>query len=446
MSEDTEQRSAVLSPSLFIGRVLLPTAYEVLQVAVDRGKISTRELSALIPSSVMRDRPQFVSTVTWFKTLLPTINVVLVTGAEEIQFKQQFPARLPRRKSLRYRGVSRLKYGNALEELAEDLDKLGRVEDFYPYHSEDVLVPYFREMGGFKILPLELQLQLGKKMVEEDSLEARDELVKHNLRLVPWIAKRFMGRGLDLADLIQEGNVGLIIAAEHFDYKRGLTFPTYAVWWIKQAIQRALMNTVDIIRLPVHMWELRSRVLNACANLALGSNRFPAAEEVAEHLDLPVKVVKRLLEYFNLTPVYLDDTVEVNPYKGDNGSESHGFTADPKILTAVHRIEAREELDASLQKVRRVLEVLPTIQVGEDDQRNEKIFRVFYGLNGNLERQTLETVGYQFGITRERVRQIVEIAWFQLDAAGLPMDHFALSKEIERIHAIANILGEIVQL
>ena len=187
-------------------------------------------------------------------------------------------------------------------------------------------------------------------------------------------------------------------------------------------------------------------MLNACSNLALGSNRFPSAEEVAEHLDLPVKIIKRLLEYFNLTPVYLDDAVETNPYKGDDGNESHEFTADPKILTAVHRIEAREELDASLQKVRRVLEVLPSIQIGEDDQRNEKIFRFFYGLNGNLERQTLETVGYQFGITRERVRQIVEKAWFQLDAAGLPMDHFALSKEIERIHTIANILGEIVQL
>ncbi|HTR75149.1 MAG TPA: sigma-70 family RNA polymerase sigma factor [Solirubrobacterales bacterium] len=252
--------------------------------------------------------------------------------------------------------------------------------------SLDSLRLYLRSIGRVDLLTAQQEIELAKRIERGDML-AKRQMVEANLRLVVSIAKGYLGRGLSFLDLIQEGSLGLIRAVEKFDYRRGYKFSTYATWWIRQAVTRAIADKARTIRIPVHMVEKLNRVAHVERQLVQRLGREPEAVEIAEELRWPVSDVRDILRVAQL-PVSLE-----KPVGDEDESELGDFVADEAIL------EPFEEASEHLQKegVRRALDALP--------ERERQVIELRYGLGG-AEPLTLEEVGRTFGVTRERIRQI----------------------------------------
>ncbi len=245
---------------------------------------------------------------------------------------------------------------------------------------------YLKEIGKIPLLTMEEETELAKKMAEGDEA-AHNKMIEANLRLVVSIAKRFVGRGLPLLDLIQEGNLGLIKAVGKFDYTKGYKFSTYATWWIRQAISRAIADHARTIRIPVHMVETMNRVSRATHELVQELGRDPSATEIAQRLDMPVERVEEAMRA-SQDPISLE-----TPVGEEDDSHLGDFIQDE---------DASEPADAaSFAMLREQLAgVLKTLT-----PREEKVLRLRYGLeDGKM--HTLEEVGAQFDVTRERIRQI----------------------------------------
>jgi RNA polymerase primary sigma factor len=252
--------------------------------------------------------------------------------------------------------------------------------------SLDSLRLYLRSIGRVDLLTAAQEVELAKRIERGDML-AKRQMVEANLRLVVSIAKGYLGRGLSFLDLIQEGSLGLIRAVEKFDYRRGYKFSTYATWWIRQAVTRAIADKARTIRIPVHMVEKLNRVAHVERQLVQRLGREPEAAEIAEELRWPVGDVRDILRVAQL-PVSLE-----KPVGDEDESELGDFVADEAVL------EPFEEASEHLQKegVRRALDALP--------ERERQVIELRYGLGG-AEPLTLEEVGRTFGVTRERIRQI----------------------------------------
>ncbi|HEX6228966.1 MAG TPA: sigma-70 family RNA polymerase sigma factor [Solirubrobacterales bacterium] len=252
--------------------------------------------------------------------------------------------------------------------------------------SLDSLRLYLRSIGRVDLLTAEQEVQLAKRIERGDML-AKRQMVEANLRLVVSIAKGYLGRGLSFLDLIQEGSLGLIRAVEKFDYRRGYKFSTYATWWIRQAVTRAIADKARTIRIPVHMVEKLNRVAHVERQLVQRLGREPEPAEIAAELRWPIGDVREILRVAQL-PVSLE-----KPVGDEDESELGDFVADEAVA------EPFEEASEHLQKegVRKALEALP--------ERERQVIELRYGLSG-LEPLTLEEVGRTFGVTRERVRQI----------------------------------------
>jgi len=252
--------------------------------------------------------------------------------------------------------------------------------------SLDSLRLYLRSIGRVELLTATQEVELAKRIERGDML-AKRQMVEANLRLVVSIAKGYLGRGLSFLDLIQEGSLGLIRAVEKFDYRRGYKFSTYATWWIRQAVTRAIADKARTIRIPVHMVEKLNRVAHVERALVQRLGREPEAAEIAEELRWPVGDVRDILRVAQL-PVSLE-----KPVGDEDESELGDFVADDAVL------EPFEEASEHLQKegVRRALDALP--------ERERQVIELRYGLGG-AEPLTLEEVGRTFGVTRERIRQI----------------------------------------
>ncbi|HVY95935.1 MAG TPA: sigma-70 family RNA polymerase sigma factor [Solirubrobacterales bacterium] len=252
--------------------------------------------------------------------------------------------------------------------------------------SLDSLRLYLRSIGRVDLLTAQQEVELAKRIERGDML-AKRQMVEANLRLVVSIAKGYLGRGLSFLDLIQEGSLGLIRAVEKFDYRRGYKFSTYATWWIRQAVTRAIADKARTIRIPVHMVEKLNRVAHVERQLVQRLGREPDALEIAEELRWPVADVRDILRVAQL-PVSLE-----KPVGDEDESELGDFVADEAVL------EPFEEASEHLQKegVRRALDALP--------ERERQVIELRYGLGG-AEPLTLEEVGRTFGVTRERIRQI----------------------------------------
>jgi RNA polymerase primary sigma factor len=252
--------------------------------------------------------------------------------------------------------------------------------------SLDSLRLYLRAIGKVDLLTAQQEVELAKRIERGDML-AKRQMVEANLRLVVSIAKGYLGRGLSFLDLIQEGSLGLIRAVEKFDYRRGYKFSTYATWWIRQAVTRAIADKARTIRIPVHMVEKLNRVAHVERQLVQKLGREPEPAEIAEELRWPVADVRDILRVAQL-PVSLE-----KPVGDEDESELGDFVADDAVL------EPFEEASEHLQKegVRRALDALP--------DRERQVIELRYGLSGT-EPLTLEEVGKTFGVTRERIRQI----------------------------------------
>lgn len=251
---------------------------------------------------------------------------------------------------------------------------------------EDPVRMYLKEIGKVPLLSAEREIELAKRMEEGDE-DAKKELAEANLRLVVSIAKRYVGRGMLFLDLIQEGNLGLIKAVEKFDYHKGYKFSTYATWWIRQAITRAIADQARTIRIPVHMVETINKLIRVSRQLLQELGREPLPEEIAKELDMPVERVREILK-ISQEPVSLE-----TPIGEEEDSHLGDFIQDdnvPAPAEAAAQTLLKEQLD----------EVLDTLT-----EREQKVLRLRFGMNDGRAR-TLEEVGKEFDVTRERIRQI----------------------------------------
>ena len=252
--------------------------------------------------------------------------------------------------------------------------------------STDPIREYLKEIGSIPLLTQEQEQDLAKRKSEGDA-EAGKKLVEANLRLVVSIAKRYVGRGMLFLDLIQEGNLGLIKAVEKFDYQKGFKFSTYATWWIRQAITRAIADQARTIRIPVHMVETINKLIRVSRQLLQELGREPLPEEIAEELDMPVERVREILK-ISQEPVSLE-----TPIGEEEDSHLGDFIQDDNVPVPA------EAAAATLLK-EQLGEVLDTLT-----DREQKVLRLRFGMNDGRAR-TLEEVGKEFDVTRERIRQI----------------------------------------
>ncbi len=251
---------------------------------------------------------------------------------------------------------------------------------------DDPVKVYLKEIGRVPLLTSEEEIELAIRISENDQ-EAKQRLSEANLRLVVSIAKRYVGRGMQFLDLIQEGNLGLIKAVDKFDYTKGFKFSTYATWWIRQAITRAIADQARTIRIPVHMVETINKVKKTNSQLLHENGRDPTAEEIAEKLEMPVEKVREILRVAQ-EPVSLE-----TPIGEEEDSHLGDFIPDD---------DAQAPVDAGSMAVMReqLAEVLKTLT-----PREARVLSLRYGLeDGNP--KTLEEVGKEFNVTRERIRQI----------------------------------------
>ena len=251
---------------------------------------------------------------------------------------------------------------------------------------EDPVRMYLKEIGKVPLLSAEREIELAKRMEEGDE-DAKKELAEANLRLVVSIAKRYVGRGMLFLDLIQEGNLGSIKAVEKFDYHKGYKFSTYATWWIRQAITRAIADQARTIRIPVHMVETINKLIRVSRQLLQELGREPLPEEIAKELDMPVERVREILK-ISQEPVSLE-----TPIGEEEDSHLGDFIQDDNVpvpAEAAAQTLLKEQLD----------EVLDTLT-----EREQKVLRLRFGMNDGRAR-TLEEVGKEFDVTRERIRQI----------------------------------------
>ena len=251
---------------------------------------------------------------------------------------------------------------------------------------EDPVRMYLKEIGKVSLLTADEEIELAKRMEQGDE-EAKKRLAEANLRLVVSIAKRYVGRGMLFLDLIQEGNLGLIKAVEKFDYRKGYKFSTYATWWIRQAITRAIADQARTIRIPVHMVETINKLIRVSRQLLQELGREPTPEEIAEEMKMPVERVREILK-ISQEPVSLETPIgeEEDSHLGDFIQDDNvPVPADAAAFTLL-----KEQL----------IEVLGTLT-----EREQKVLRLRFGLDDGRAR-TLEEVGKEFNVTRERIRQI----------------------------------------
>ena len=289
--------------------------------------------------------------------------------------------------------------GDGIEELddVDDSDIVLTDEDDVDMEKIDLSVPdgisiedpvrmYLKEIGKVPLLSADEEVELAKRMAEGDE-DAKKRLAEANLRLVVSIAKRYVGRGMLFLDLIQEGNLGLIKAVEKFDYHKGFKFSTYATWWIRQAITRAIADQARTIRIPVHMVETINKLIRVSRQLLQELGREPTPEEIAAELDMPVERVREILK-ISQEPVSLE-----TPIGEEEDSHLGDFIQDDNVpvpAEAAAQTLLKEQLD----------EVLDTLT-----EREQKVLRLRFGMDDGCAR-TLEEVGKEFDVTRERIRQI----------------------------------------
>jgi len=255
--------------------------------------------------------------------------------------------------------------------------------------SDDSVKIYLQQIGKIPLLSSEQELDVAKKISETQSDFYKNVLVNANLRLVVSIAKKYIGRGLSFLDLIQEGNLGLMKAASKFDYSKGYKFSTYATWWIQQSITRAIADKARIIRLPIHMIESLGKIRKATINLTTELGHTPSKQEIAYRLGISVNKLTSIIKSAQSTI-----SMETPANTSDESSKIADFIVDDTTITPDGRV-SQENL---FEDIRKILNQL--------SQKERDVLILRYGLDNSGDRKTLDEIGTQYGVSRERIRQI----------------------------------------
>ena len=274
------------------------------------------------------------------------------------------------------------------EEESEDLDSL-TTGQYLDDVSDDSVRLYLREIGKIPLLSAEEEMDLARRIVEGDK-KAKDKMAEANMRLVVSIAKRYSGRGLDFLDLIQEGNTGLLRAVEKFDPDKGFKFSTYATWWIRQAITRAIADQARTIRIPVHMVETINKLLRTQRRMTQELNREPTIEELSKELDMEPEKIEYVIKI-------KQDISSLDAGVGRDSEDDDSVLQD--FIVDEDTVSPEDSASNQLLK-EQVQEILSSLS-----DREQKIVRMRFGLD-NGKNHTLEEVGQEFAVTRERIRQI----------------------------------------
>ena len=360
---DTKAAKATKKPAAKNAKAVDPTIakQELLEAAKKDGAIDQQDITAKIP-----DTPANAE-------VLESLYAELAEAGIEVAVTEVTPTVLD----------GAWAEDELEEEEEEDTSRVYVDDDV----ADDSVRLYLREIGKIPLLNAEEELELAKKVVEGDK-NAKDKMAEANMRLVVSIAKRYVGRGLDLLDLIQEGNTGLLRAVEKFDPDKGFKFSTYATWWIRQAITRAIADQARVIRIPVHMVETINKLLRTQRRLTQELNREPTNEEIAAAMEIEVDKVEHIMkikqEISSLDASIRDD---------EEDSVLADFIEDEDTARP-------EELAANQLLKEQVKEVLSALT-----EREQKIIRLRFGLEDGKQ-HTLEEVGQEFSVTRERIRQI----------------------------------------
>ncbi len=271
-------------------------------------------------------------------------------------------------------------------------------ENLTSVNADDSVKIYLQQIGKIPMLSAEQELEIAKKIRDNNDTFAKDILVNANLRLVVSIAKRYIGRGLSFLDLIQEGNVGLIKAAGRFDYTKGYKFSTYATWWIQQAISRAIADKARIIRLPIHMIESLSKIRRATLDLTTELGHTPTKQEIAYRLGVSVNKLTAIIKAAQST-ISMDTPTGSDE---DATAKISDFIVDEATIAPESRVSQENLFD----DIRKILNQL--------SQKERDVLILRYGLDNQGERKTLDEIGSQYGVSRERIRQIENRAMSKL--------------------------------
>ena len=339
---------------------------ELMEKAKKAGKITTKEIAALEEKGVDADSiAKFYDALEASKIEIDISDDDAVTILDDIDMPE----------------IEEL---NEIEEVTEEEMADVKVDD--SYSTDDPVRMFLKEIGKVPLLTAEEEVELAIRMSQGDE-EAKRRMTEANLRLVVSIAKRYVGRGMLFLDLIQEGNLGLIKAVEKFDYTKGYKFSTYATWWIRQAITRAIADQARTIRIPVHMVETINKVIRVSRQLLQELGPDPSAEEIAAEMGMPVEKVREILKIAQ-EPVSLETPI---------GEEEDSHLGD--FIPDEDASEPSEAASFSLLK-EQLMEVLDTLT-----PREKKVLELRFGIVDGRPR-TLEEVGKEFNVTRERIRQI----------------------------------------
>ncbi len=262
-------------------------------------------------------------------------------------------------------------------------------ESLKTINSDDSVKIYLQQIGKIPLLKSDKELEIAKKIKEKNCEKSKQILVNSNLRLVVSIAKKYIGRGLSFLDLIQEGNLGLIKAAERFDYTKGYKFSTYATWWIQQAITRAIADKSRLIRLPVHMIETLNKIRKTTTDLSVELGRMPTKDEIAYRLGITVSKLGQLISQAQETV-----SIETPTNQKEESSILGDFIVDEESVSPDVKV-TQENMFGDIRKILNQL---------SPKERDVLIMR--YGLNEDGQKKTLEEIGNRYGVSRERIRQI----------------------------------------
>jgi RNA polymerase primary sigma factor len=337
---------------------------ELLEQGKKAGKIDARDISARIP-----DAPENVELLDALYTDLSAAGVEITTGTDE------GPA------------VGDLSDEWLIDDDDDDDVAISDDQTYLDDIADDSVRLYLREIGKIPLLNAEQELDLAKRVVAGDK-DAKDQMAEANLRLVVSIAKRYVGRGLDLLDLIEEGNTGLLRAVEKFDPDKGFKFSTYATWWIRQAITRAIADQARTIRIPVHMVETINKLLRTQRRLTQELNREPTNAEIAKEMEIDEAKVEHIMKI-----------------KQDISSLDASIRDDEEESVLADFIEDEETVTPEESATSQLLKEQVKDMLGALTEREQKILKLRFGLEDGKQ-HTLEEVGQEFSVTRERIRQI----------------------------------------